>query len=286
MTRLRNRRAKLPRKTKLDPKANIAPSIYSADEWAEIDSAVTAVRGTPLLSAERNSLLQAALRYRRATNEREMRAYVAPHARAKSWAKVARLCSQLCKALETAGRNREGDNWKTTPIVIVPNTMGLSLAKKLIGEHVVAPDRQFGGVLNIENIIELLAHLERSTAQTAEPFFWGISLLVSHTGRRDPQIIFFQHILWLWTDIFGGKLRFSRNPQSGKLSGPLIRFFFSVTRPAMTDKAPSIESIPDIVRRQRAFSQWLDDYMARCNSDRAELATVRLLGGERDNGEM
>ena len=286
MARLRHKRTNTYRKTRLSQKSDVAPFNYNDAEWAEINSVVTAVRGKSLLSSERDSLLKAALRYRHDTTDREIGAYLTPRARAKSWAKVAKLCAQLCKALETAGRNREGRNWSTTPIVIVPNQLRLALAKKLLGEHLVAPEFSSGGVLDIGDVIELLTNLETSTAQTAEPFFWSISMLVSYTGRQDPQIIFFQHVLWLWTDVFGGKLRFSRNPESGKLGGPLMRFFFSVARPVMADKVPAVESVPDIVRRQRAFSRWLDEYMALCQSDRAELTAARLLGIELNNGEV
>ena len=210
------------------------PFDYSKAEWDEIEACIVTVRNMPLMEIERASLLRAALKYGRVAEERKNGDYLPPNVRAKSWTKVARLCAQLCEALETA----------------LLNTLG------------------------------------KDAETTAEPFYWGVSRLVSFTGRLDPQIVYFQHILWLWTDIFRGKLKLSRDPGSGQLRGPLARYFLAVTGPVMTDEAPSLESLPDIVDRQKSFYRWLDAYLIGASEtlkcDRASLAAGRLLGKPSD----
>jgi hypothetical protein len=201
-------------------------------------------------------------------------AHISLPKRGPSHGRRSQLCARLCEALEAAGKNRDGNHWRESALVIVPKDLRLTLARKLLGEHLDPPEFGSGGVLNFGNATELLAAIGASTAQTANPLFWRISMMVSYTGRLDPQIVYFQHVLWLWTDIFGGNLRFSRNPDSGKLGGPLIRYFFSVTRPLMRSEAPAIESVPDIVRRQRAFSRWLDSLSSVARSRAISTTTL------------
>jgi hypothetical protein len=232
---------------------------------------VVAVRGTPLSVAEGASLLDAAWTYRRDIAEpagrRRRRGY---GDRIKQCAKVARLCARLCKALETV--SKEG--------FLLPDDVSLGLARELFGEH-VDPPRPC--VLSFGDAIGVLTPLGAAAAEIAtHPLFRRISALVSYTGRLDPQIIYFQHVLWLWTDIFGGELKFWRNVE-GAPTGKLVRYFLAVTRPVMGRKTPSAESLPDIIKRQKAFSRWLDGYVARHPAsasggfDRAALARARLV---------
>jgi hypothetical protein len=66
-----------------------------------------------------------------------------------------------------------------------------------------------------------------------------------------PARVWYQcEVLRIWVRL-GGKLRFSRSKRGPQ--GPLIRFFRAVTGPVMGASAPSLESIPDIVRRQKSF---------------------------------
>src|ERR1700730_17411255 len=262
------------------------PFDYSKAEWDEIEACIVTVRNMPLMEIERASLLRAALKYGREAEERKNGDYLPPNVRAKSWTKVARLCAQLCEALETAGQNRSGDNWRSEAIVIVPKELCLTLVRKILGEHVNPPEFWSGRILSIDDLIGLLNTLGKDAETTAEPFYWGVSRLVSFTGRLDPQIVYFQHILWLWTDIFTGKPKLSRDPGSGQLRGPLARYFLAVTGPVMTDEAPSLESLPDIVDRQKSFYRWLDAYLIGASEtlkcDRASLAAGRLLGKPSD----
>ena len=44
-------------------------------------------------------------------------------------------------------------------------------------------------------------------------------------------------------------MKISRNPVSGKVGGPLWRFFEAVARPVMGEAMPAASSFPDIVDR-------------------------------------
>jgi len=80
-------------------------------------------------------------------------------------------------------------------------------------------------------------------------------LLLSLSKITDftPSRVNYQHwVLGLWVDL-GGKLRFSRSKRGPQ--GPCIRFFRAVTTPVMGASAPSLESIPDIIRRVAALQK-------------------------------
>jgi hypothetical protein len=79
------------------------------------------------------------------------------------------------------------------------------------------------------------------------------------TLKRDPpaRVLFQDNVLYIWT-LLGGQLRFSRSKRGPQ--GPLIRFFRAVTSPVMGASAPSLQSIPDIVRRRKKFPT-LEAYM-------------------------
>jgi hypothetical protein len=80
-----------------------------------------------------------------------------------------------------------------------------------------------------------------------------ISNLYTVTGRLDPSVVYFHKVLQLWS-IVGGKTSLpTRDLRTGKLDNALTRFFRAVVDPVMRDDAPSDESIPDIVKRQKRF---------------------------------
>jgi len=79
--------------------------------------------------------------------------------------------------------------------------------------------------------------------------------------ERDPpaRVLFQDNVLYIWTYL-GGQLRFARHPKTGRPQGPLIRFFQAATIPVMGASAPSLESVPNIIRRRKKFST-LEAYM-------------------------
>jgi hypothetical protein len=139
----------------------------------------------------------------------------------------AKLCAEFRKAIEMAAKNRYGDAWKYETIGRV----------HYLGEVVDQPDM-----------------LECELNEHADPSYWEVSVEHSVTGRLDPSVVFYQSILWHWTDL-GGSLTFTKDPSSGKISGPLVKYFFAVVRPVMGERAPSVKSLPDIVTDKSYFSK-------------------------------
>jgi hypothetical protein len=66
--------------------------------------------------------------------------------------------------------------------------------------------------------------------------------------RFKPKIWYQSGVLKVWVAL-DGKLRFSRNPLTGKISGPLVRFFAAATHPV---HGGSPESLPDAIKRYKA----------------------------------
>jgi hypothetical protein len=95
-------------------------------------------------------------------------------------------------------------------------------------------DRQFGEISKIKDFAK---------RQVSE---------IKDFEKRTDHLRYQVEVLRTWTD-FGGKLRFSRSNKGPQ--GPLIRFFCAVTGPVMGVSAPSVESIPNIIRRQKKILQ-------------------------------
>jgi hypothetical protein len=142
----------------------------------------------------------------------------------------------------------------------------------------------------------LLEEVQKGCDQLAGPSFWGVSRRHSFTGRLDPSVVYYQAVLCIWTDDFGGSLRLSRSSErSNKVYGPLLRFFFAVVGPVMGKRTPSHQSLHDIVARQKEFRDWLiasdqllathdwDRYIADCDQRWPEIArqarVMKLVAG-------
>jgi hypothetical protein len=72
--------------------------------------------------------------------------------------------------------------------------------------------------------------------------------------RRDERTWFQFLVLKVWTDL-GGRLTRTYDPQFGKISGPLLDYFFAAVRPVMGDDAPSPQSVPAIIDRQEELDR-------------------------------
>jgi hypothetical protein len=69
----------------------------------------------------------------------------------------------------------------------------------------------------------------------------------------NPQIQFRFRVLKIWTNL-GGQLGISRHPLTGKVKGPLAKYFAAVTQPVI---GGSLETLPDAIERQkRAIEKW------------------------------
>jgi hypothetical protein len=71
-----------------------------------------------------------------------------------------------------------------------------------------------------------------------------------------PGWIYELKVLQIWMAL-GGKLRISRHSKSQEVRGPLAKYFLAVTEPVMGDATPSLESLPDIIERQKVTREWL-----------------------------
>jgi hypothetical protein len=67
--------------------------------------------------------------------------------------------------------------------------------------------------------------------------------------KSNTRVLFQFGVLEVWMH-FGGKLGVSRHPVTGKVTGPLARYFSAVTQPIC---GGSPESLPDIVARQETL---------------------------------
>lgn len=66
-----------------------------------------------------------------------------------------------------------------------------------------------------------------------------------------PREEYYREIFGVWVDIIGGRLRVSRDTENHKLGGPLVRFFQAVAHPVLGNEAPKLESISQIVDREK-----------------------------------
>jgi hypothetical protein len=77
------------------------------------------------------------------------------------------------------------------------------------------------------------------------------SILCAKRLLLSPREQYYRDVFAVWTDKLGGELRISRNADTHKLGGPLVRFFHSVTSPVLATETPAIESISAIVTREK-----------------------------------
>jgi hypothetical protein len=68
--------------------------------------------------------------------------------------------------------------------------------------------------------------------------------------KNNPRLTYQSEVLNVWMRL-GGKLQISRN-RLQEVRGPLARYFFAVVRPVMGERAPSPETLRDIVDRQKS----------------------------------
>jgi hypothetical protein len=161
---------------------------FSEVEWTGIESAVATVRKRRITKEESESLCYYADEFIANSNARITKSYPSPGKRRESWRRAAKLCAEFRKAIEMAAKNRYGDAWKHETI---------------------------GRVHYLGEVVDQLDMLECELNEHADPSYWEVSVEHSVTGRLDPSVVFYQSILWHWTDL-GGSLTFTKDPSSGK----------------------------------------------------------------------
>jgi hypothetical protein len=68
--------------------------------------------------------------------------------------------------------------------------------------------------------------------------------------RNDSRAFLYASVLELWTKHLRGELKYRRTPK-GVLYGPLIDFFRACVDPFLSDEAPTVRAISDIIDRAR-----------------------------------
>jgi hypothetical protein len=188
---------------------------YSEAEWSEIEAAARAVLpdGEPLPNEMREVLVDRARLY-------QSRFRLHPLAKEKqNWRKIARLSERLHQALRVASKRT------------------IECVKVAKSPREAKRTRRW-----LETYLEKLLEIK----DLAE----DMSIPPEVTDRRPARVWYQIFVLNIWIGL-GGKLRFSRSKRGPQ--GPLIKFFRAVTSPVMGASAPSLESIPDIVRRQKNY---------------------------------
>jgi hypothetical protein len=244
---------------------NQQPFKYTAEQWLEIEASVSAVRPETQLSARERMLLgEFANAYRAGLAERQTGGYKSPKQRAQLWGNASRLCAQLSRALEIAAKDWASHrNWRALPALLQDDFA------PLLGQAVPADAIALG------EVVDFLTNVEVRLRDYADPMFWRPSKSESFSGRLDPSVVFFQKILHLWCERFGGRLGISRG--SGGATGPLGDYFFAVVRPVMGNRSPSAETLRDIVDRQKQFQKWHAEHVGLRRFSYVDLETEQLL---------
>jgi hypothetical protein len=273
--------------------AEFTPFDYTAPEWLEIETCINNVRGTPPISSEddRKRLLVLADEYRGNCILRNLIPQSTTKQKRELFRKAAKLCDQLRSTLKMAAINRfleayrrspalaeikdrcdqiqttgnfkgyyvPGSSWRSLPIMIPSDELTAAVVANLLRPSAVPEPFTIDNaarIMRAGQVFDLLNELQAALESTAE-YAWAVHLTDSFSGRLDPSVVYLQQVLFLWTETFGGKLGISRSPDdSKKIGGPLVRYLLAVVRPVMGANTPSLQSLPDIVDRQKDFDHW------------------------------
>jgi hypothetical protein len=194
---------------------------YSAAQWEEIESLVRDVHPGGMSKRVRERLVGEARWFLLE------KYYLKRGAEQRAWQKIARQFEKLERAIaNVAGQHIE-----------LIKRAGYSKRGVLKLTRYYA--REFtDGLSEMKGLAEDYADLNKKAVEAAH--------------YDNPKMMYEFKILLLWTEL-GGALRLSRHSKLGNIRGPLARFFRAVTVPVMGDSAPSLESLPDILKRQKKF---------------------------------
>jgi hypothetical protein len=217
---------------------------YTRSHWAAIEACVAALPRAPLTDLHHRYLRNTGRFYQYDLEQQKLGNYHTPSQKAKPWAKFAHSLSELRSVLELASRNVYGDDWAALRTMRLSEKIADRIVTELLGS-VINPSeiRHKPCTLTFGGFADLMVELEKQAQELANSTYWR---------RWVPRTMYFQQVLSLWTEL-GGEMKFSRNAISGEVGGPLVRFFQVVTAPVMRSDSPSLESIPDIIRRQRSY---------------------------------
>lgn len=227
---------------------------YEPQQWEAIIACANAKRpGKNLTDKERQSLLEAAIAYKRELELRQNPNYLSPNRIAQKWKRVSKLVQQL--RCEVGGLQKHEE-----AIRALPSLFGLQRltwqSKK--GLRIREP-------ADSERVLAVLEGWEWDTSRSLT----GNTFIINQFrfGRREQdraKRVFYRKILRVWVDMIGGSLGYSTSNR--KRSGPSIRFVRAVAVPVMGEGAPKPETIADILNweaklRKRRSSGWLEVVM-------------------------
>jgi hypothetical protein len=185
---------------------------YSRAEWSNIEAAARAI--LPNDKPLPNEVRMALVDRARVYQSRTRLALAKDN---QDWQKVARLSERLHQALRVASEQ------SVEIIRVVQGPREAKYVRRWLEAY-------------LEKLLEIKDHAE------------AVIIPAKEMNYRPARVWYQSEVLEIWVRL-GGQLRFSRSKRGPQ--GPLIRFFQAVTGPVMGASAPSPESIPDIVRRER-----------------------------------
>ena len=190
---------------------------YSKEEWSKIEAATQSIRTAAALPDDARAEL---LRSARVYLARMVHPNPVQH---RKWRKVIRQTEGLRHALAAA-------------IELDLRHLGeCGLEKELLAENAEYLQRPFEDLSVIQDFAEEMAEM----VQRRPPELRHYDV---------PRMIYEWEILEVWIAL-GGQLGISRHPRTGKVQGPLARFFRAVTVPVMGASAPALETLRDVIAR-------------------------------------
>jgi hypothetical protein len=198
---------------------------YSPEEWAAIDAAVIKLRPSGLSDHDRRFLRTWAMNYRLCSAQPAATVSVMMEQWVSVWRLIEKLEDRLKRAVDVCFGGQPpvkicAPEFYKRPVAALP-------------PQIYDFDHQLAELSSLKKLVaECAAYLSRDGA--------------IHTAVGPARDWYYSLILTTWQQL-GGRLAISRHPVSGKVGGPLARFFWSVAAPVMGKEAPSVSSIPGIV---------------------------------------
>jgi hypothetical protein len=186
---------------------------YSEEQWSNIAAATQSIRTGALPDEARTELVRSACVYLAGM------AHAAPTEH-RRWRNVARQAYKLQQALSAA---IEINIQHLRKCGVEEKNLPTSMRREL--EHL----SDIGDLAN-----EMADMYQRQPSELRH--------------LNSPRLMYEWEVLEIWI-LLGGRLGISRHPKTGKVQGPLARFFRAVTAPVMGAAAPALETLRDAIAR-------------------------------------
>jgi hypothetical protein len=172
---------------------------YSETDWRRIEATLSGLRNYTPPEVIRKNSLESAQRYRSQLLQPK------PAQRRRAWQQIVRQCEKLKRTVAIVAEQRLTDSRADWPHEVAENVSALY-------------DGQLKALIELQEIATAHVdfYLPRGTYDCDFPRL-GFDM-------NKPHWKFHFVVLEIWVRL-GGKLRFSRNSNSGEISGPLARYF-------------------------------------------------------------